>query len=235
VIHYHGTPITPRIELLALAGAHFCVSFRRPDDLPTASSIGQSLLLDNGAYTIWRRGGRLDVDRFAAWAEPLIERRENWLVIPDEVDGGEDRNDELIAEWEARGMPREQCAPVWHMDEEFERLQWLCEHYPRVCLGSSGIYAEIGDARWHRRMCEAMNVLCGNGPAPCWLHMLRGLHIAISSEYPFASADSSNVGQNHNRNRRAGNGAARMVQRIDAQQAPARWRHVEFTPALFEP
>ena len=42
VIHYHGTPITPRESLLELAGRSFCVSFAHPRDVRTCHEIGQS-------------------------------------------------------------------------------------------------------------------------------------------------------------------------------------------------
>ena len=115
------------------------------------------------------------------------------------------------------------------MHESPNRLVRLADEWPLVCLGSSGEYAKIGDARWHERMTEAMNLLCGDGPPPCALHMLRGLAVSRSGAYPFASADSSSIAQNH-----AGNNTRatppkdvrRMADNIDAHQTPARWRAV---------
>ena len=54
-LHYHGTPISPKAKLLALAGAHFCVSYERPADVVACHRIGQSVMLDNGAFSVWRR------------------------------------------------------------------------------------------------------------------------------------------------------------------------------------
>ena len=56
MIHFHGTPITPRAQLLRLAGKHFCVSFAEPRDADTCLAIGQSVLWDNGAFSIYTRG-----------------------------------------------------------------------------------------------------------------------------------------------------------------------------------
>jgi hypothetical protein len=197
VIHYHGTPLTPRARLLELAGRCFCVSFAQPQDLKACHEIGQSVMLDNGAFSIWRAGkGDVDLDAYAAWARPWLDYRTTWCVIPDKIDGTEEENDQLLAAWFQHRLPFEQCAPVWHMHESLERLVRLCAGYPRVCLGSSGEFATVGDDRWHRRMTAAMDKLCGDGPAPCWLHMLRGLALS-GSDYPFASADSTNVARNH--------------------------------------
>jgi hypothetical protein len=53
VIHYFGTPITPRPALHALAGRSFCVSFADPRDVEVCHEIGESVMLDNGAYSFW--------------------------------------------------------------------------------------------------------------------------------------------------------------------------------------
>lgn len=66
---------------------------------------------------------------------------------------------------------------------------------------------------------------CETRPDPSWLHGLRLLgHTA--GPYPFASLDSTNVGQNHSRNNRLyGETAADMRKRIDARQCPGEWAH----------
>ena len=57
VIHYHGTPITPRPVLHELAGRNFCVSYAAAGQVKTCHEIGQSVMLDNGAFTFWNQGG----------------------------------------------------------------------------------------------------------------------------------------------------------------------------------
>ncbi len=231
MIHYHGTPITPQATLHQLVGRHFCVSFARPDCLPICREIGQSLMLDNGAFSFWRAGaGEVDVPAYAAWCAPILEQRCNWCVIPDSIEGDADTNDELIREWlreSPLGVGRDQAAPVWHPHEPIDRLVELCGEWPRVCVGGSSMYPSIGTPSWHGRMREAMNVLCGDGPAPCWLHLLRGLSLA-GSEYPFASADSTLIGQNHAGDNTRGTPAkdvVEMANRVDGRQCAARWHH----------
>ena len=64
------------------------------------------------------------------------------------------------------------------------------------------------------------------------LHMLRAMDLASTGDWPFASADSTNIARNH-----AGNvsrstpakGARGMADRIDSLQAPALWRVREHT------
>lgn len=214
-MHYHGTPITPRSVLDSLAGRSFCVSYSDPRDVAYTHRIGQSVMLDNGAFNSWTKGTTLDWLGFYAWCEPWLDYRTTWAVIPDVIDGDEAANDALLTEWPhgARG------APVWHMHEAIGRLLDLAVRWPRVCIGSSGAYREVGSLRWHGRMVEAMNALCGDGPPPCWLHMLRGMAMA-GSIYPFASLDSTDIARNQHQPYQT---AAKMAARWDAQQCPARW------------
>lgn len=214
-IHYHGTPITPRSVLVTLAGRCFCVSHAAPGDVGVCHDIGQSVMLDNGAFTAWRLKRGTDWPAYYRWVEPWLDYWTTWAVIPDVIDGDEADNDNLIAQWPhgTRG------APVWHMHEDIGRLLRLAERWPRICIGSSGAYRVVGDHRWHERMVEAMNELCGNGPPPVKLHMLRGMALA-GSIYPFASVDSTDIARNHHRPQ---NSAVAMAQRWDAIQCPARW------------
>jgi hypothetical protein len=224
VIHYHGTPITPRKYLHELAGRHFCVSYAAPGDLAWCLDHAQSIMLDSGAFSAWTRGHTVDWDAYMDWCEPVLDAHCHWAVIPDVIDGDEAANDMLLVKWFMRRLPR--GAPVWHMHESIDRLKRLCAGYERVCIGSSAEYRSPGTAKWHRRMEEAMNAACGNGPAPTWLHMLRAAKEANEGTYPFASCDSTNLARNH-----AGNNQGtprkdvrRMADLIDSAQTTPRWR-----------
>lgn len=225
-IHYHGTPITPRRELMTLAGRHFCVSHAKPDDVKVCHQIGQSVMLDNGAFSAWRAGKPVDWDKYYSWCDTWLAYKTTWAVIPDVIDGGEDENDLL-----ERGcpLPRQQAAPVWHLHESIQRLRRLCDDYPRVCFGSSGQYATIGTIAWHQRVAEAFDAICCNGTPRAAIHMLRGMSL-VGSAYPFASVDSTDVARNHNR---PGNAALTMAAGWDAIQCPARWAGAPRQTALF--
>lgn len=190
-------------------------------------------MLDNGAYSFWRE--RLDPrrrpspkalaaavgdwDGYYNWVERWGHYRTTWAVIPDVIDGTPEANEALIAQW-PHGT---KGAPVWHMHEPISRLLSLCWGWPRVCIGSSGEYSTVGDAKWHRRMEAAMNSVCGNGPVPVWLHMLRGMSLA-GSEYPFTSVDSTDIARNHaGTQTRPRKDAKAMAERWDAKQCGPRW------------
>jgi hypothetical protein len=85
MIHYHGTPITPYTALYELAGRHFCVSHARGEQVRVAHEIGQSVMLDNGAFSKWKRGKATDWAAYYEWCE-------RWLDVPDDM-GRDPRRD----------------------------------------------------------------------------------------------------------------------------------------------
>lgn len=215
MIHYHGTPLTPRSELQKMAGKNFCVSFANPADADWCLSHGQSVMWDNGAFTHHRRGGAIDIDAYCRWLEPRLGHP-HWCVVPDVIGGTEDEQRELVASWV---MPRDLSAPVWHMGLSLDWLIELASEWPKVCFGSSAEYWQVGSDAWARRCDAAWNALEKRGLRP-WVHMLRGLSLC-GDIWPFASADSVNVARNFKDTRTC---PERMARRIDAVQCPPFWR-----------
>lgn len=215
MIHYHGTPITPIAALYELAGRHFCVSHAHPADVERCHAIGQSVMLDNGAFSKWKSNRETDWRAFYEWAERWLDYPTTWAVIPDEIDAGAQLQDALVAEWPFghRG------APVWHMDEPISRLLTLCDRWPRVCIGSTAEYAVVLSSSWCRRIDAMWNAVAARHRRLPWLHMLRGMQLS-GREWPFASVDSTDVAQNHHR---PTNTPASMAARWDAMQCPGRW------------
>lgn len=233
VIHYHGTPCGGTREETArfLAGRHAFVPFPRPDDLAIALEVCQSVALDNGAYSIWRKGGTLDVDGYLQWVWEFHRHPAfAWAVIPDTIDGTEADNNDLLRRWT---LPPGVGVPVWHLHESIDRLRFLAGEYPRVALGSSGQWSVPGAPEWWRRMAEAMQAICDEHGRPyCKLHGLRMLNPEVFTRLPLASADSTNAVRNGNLVRRFGYyppptlGQRQRViaERIEAHQSAACWR-----------
>ena len=88
MIHYHGTPVTPIDVLLTLAGKNFCVSHMRPDDIERVHRIGQSVMLDNGAFSKWKSGKETDWNKYYEWCDKWLDFPTTWAVIPDVIDAG---------------------------------------------------------------------------------------------------------------------------------------------------
>lgn len=216
-LHFHGTPITPIAELYALAGRCFCVSHARPDQVARCHDVGQSVMLDNGAYSAWKRGHAPDWRAYHAWCDRWLACPTTWCVVPDVIDGGSQMQDALIREW-PHG-PR-QSSPVWHMDEPLHRLLALCEGaWDRVSIGSTAEYALVLSEPWERRMDELFNALARAFGRLPRLHMLRGMQLA-GLRWPFYSIDSTDIARHHCRPE---NTAAAMAARWDAMQCAARW------------
>jgi hypothetical protein len=229
MIHYHGTPITPRTVLHELAGRNFCVRYGEHRDVEVCHEIGQTVVLDNGAFPAWTQGKPTDWPGFVTWAKRWLEHKTTWAVMPDVINGTEEENDLLMAWlWNHDSEVFRRSAPVWHMNESIDRLKRLCHGYQRVCIGSSGLFRDPESGPWRRRMEEAMNAVCGNGPSPTWLHMLRAMNQAAGGPYPFASADSTNIARNHagTNGGRPRKSVAKMAHEVDGLNTPARWRTV---------
>lgn len=201
---YHGTPLTPRAALLAVAGRGFCVSYFRPDSVADVERIAPWIMYDNGAFSFWQQALRAGIDArgpgdwtgYYEWLEPRLFQPGRWAIIPDVPGQASQFNDTLLPEW-PHGRTR--GAPVWHMDGPIKRLLRLCDTYDRVCMGWIGegpAERDVGCAAYHRRMDEVAASLGNRWPV---LHMLRG--VAVGGDYPFASADSTSLAQNHHRYR----------------------------------
>lgn len=197
MIHYHGLPITPSTAALkAVSVGHAFVSFKHKDQLNVAAEVCQSFAIDNGAFSAWKSGHPVtEWSDFYKWAEMCLNHPScDFAVIPDVIDGDEIANDLLLMQW-PHGVHR--GAPVWHMHETMERLEWLVVNWPRICIGSSGDYAVVGSVLWWTRINEALDVICdGDGYPRCKIHGLRMLNPRVFTRIPFASADSTNIGRN---------------------------------------
>lgn len=214
-IHYHGTPLTPRDQLWLMAGKNFCVSFANPNDAEICQRIGQSVMWDNGAFSLYTRGTAVNWAAYYKWLEPRLGHP-HWAVIPDVIDGDLNANKALIAEWP---FPADLGAPVWHMGEPIDALIEYADDFGRVCFGSSGAYWQVGSDIWSRRCDEAFNELTRRGLRP-WVHMLRGMAVA-GKRWPFASVDSVNVARNFKDTNSCPEAMARV---IDAVQCPVKWK-----------
>jgi len=199
VIHYHGTPIGGTRQGVAefLFGRAALIPYPRPEDMAIACEVCTSVIIDNGAFTVWKQGGKLDIPGYMAFVEEWYRHPTvAWSLIPDVIEGTEADNDALIYEWptEIPGVP------VWHYHESIERLARLSTQFPTVALGSSGEWPNPGTAKWWERTNEAMRAICDEEGRPrCKLHGLRMLRSSILKRLPLSSADSTNVARNGDR------------------------------------
>lgn len=241
MIHYHGTPIGGARQDVArfLIGRHALVPFPRSDDMGIVAEVCQSFVFDNGAFTVWKQGGALDVPGYIAWCDEWHRHPGfDWALVPDVIEGSEADNDALLAEWprNIRGVP------VWHLHESIDRLVRLGNEWSVVALGSSGEWSTPGTHGWWQRIGTAMNALCDEkGRPPCRLHGLRMLDPAVFGKLPLASADSTNAAVNSGSLDRFGmyvpptaaQRAAVIAERIESNNSAAIWHPQPMQESLF--
>jgi hypothetical protein len=215
-LHYHGTPLSPRAELMKLAGKCFCVPFADNRDADVCLQIGQSVMFDNGAFTAFTKGKPMDIAAYVRFLEPRL-CHPHWAVAPDVIDGTVEEQRDALAAWP---FPRQLSAPVWHMGLAIDYLLELADNWPRLCFGSTAQFWQVGGAAWCRRADEAFNALATRHRHMPWIHMLRGMNLA-GDRWPFASVDSTNVARNFKDNSAD---PERMARRMDAIQCSTPWR-----------
>lgn len=234
MIKYYGTPITPNRVFDEIfedrATTRNClIPFPNPQNLKRAKEKCDKVIIDNGAFTLWNKGGVIDWNKYYNWLKDHIEEIELYF-IPDVIDGTEEENDLLIVDffkrfrsnkgWKYGINPmREKGVPIWHINESFDRLKRLMREFNYIAIGSAGEYRDLGTDKWHKRMNETMKVLCDKDGFPkVKIHMLRCLNPNIFLRYPFHSGDSTGLAQNHSRD-----GWRKIVGNIEKYNSPEKY------------
>lgn len=247
-----GTPVTPKALLPTLEGSSFCVSFADPRQLDDAIELvgdDQILVLDNGAFSHWRKGqGSIDREAFWAWANEAQSRCELAVaVIPDVIEGTEHEN-LMEMSWALRGQPGlaqfpDRTMAIWHMNESLEQLATLCRLMNFVGMGSCAEYdVQKNRAGYLERMREAGEVIDrieAEFDRRPWIHLMRGLGV-FGELVRYESADSTNVAVNHHRYRaehgddRAAFLKQRIVGQVDQGIAGADIEEIDSTISNFD-
>ena len=198
MIAYHGGRFSDATIAAGIWRKHHAmISFARNEQIGIAAEYASSFALDNGAFSLWRAGQRRPAwDSYHRWIEAWRNHPGfDFAIIPDVIDGSEEENDDLLAEW-----PFFDGVPVYHLHESPDRLVRLANSFSRIALGSSGPYRCTCMLRWWDRMQQIMTMLCGEDDLPTVkLHGLRMLAPAIIEHIPLSSADSAMVARNVNR------------------------------------
>jgi len=235
MIKYHGTPIggksTDAVEILR--GRHALVSYAHPSQLSIVTEVCQSFVLDNGAFSEWKKtGGKIDYEGYLNWVHGLYRLPNfDWCLIPDIIDGSEEENRNLTERW-VQDAPQINSVPVWHLHESFEYLHWLVKEFKTIAIGSSGQWSSPGSDIWWDRMESVMESICDSDGIPfCKIHGLRMLNPDIFTHLPLSSADSTNAAINNKYTKRfgmyappsAGARAAIIASRIEAYNSAPSW------------
>jgi len=135
-------------------------------------------------------GNRSIGEKYYQFIEDLKDPSLDFWIIPDVIGGTEQQNNDLI-----RNCPLRGGTPVWHFDESLEKLSWLAEEFPRICIGTTEGLNPNTEKYWER-MNQAMDCLCVDGKISIKVHGLRCLNPEIFTKVPLASADSTMVARN---------------------------------------
>tara|TARA_R100001510_G_C7645678_1_gene203038 strand:+ start:638 stop:1420 length:783 start_codon:yes stop_codon:yes gene_type:complete len=207
----HGTPITPKRFLHELKGHSFCVSYMHKEQIEDCINLvgeNEILILDNGAFTAWKKGITLDDNHwngFYAWANDVMDRCPNAVcVIPDVINGSEEENMMLISEAIKGNKIKypERAMAIWHLNESLEMLEKLYRIFNFIGFGSCAEYdiARNGeDSAYMARIKEVWANMAWwsikHDIDRPWIHMMRGL--GVLHKIAFDSADSCNIAMNH--------------------------------------
>lgn len=196
MIKYFGTPITPaNVFKKYLQSKSVLIPYPDSRDYKRAVNYCRSIMIDNGAFTYYRKQITPDWDKYYEFVNNC--NRANYFIIPDVIDGTEKENDLLLEQCQIKDS---RCLPVFHIHESIKRLKRLMNDFEYICFGSSGEYWQVGSTKWHYRMDQLMDIVCNDNREPIIkIHMLRCLNPAIFTLYPFHSGDSTSLAQNHSK------------------------------------
>lgn len=234
MIKYHGTPIGGSLcgAMEFLSGRHALVSFANKGQIDAVAECCESFCLDNGAFSVWRQGGKLDPAKVKDWYESHGWKPGfDFCLIPDVIDGTVAENDSMIEQWNA-GV---ESVPVFHCGEPVERLIELSKSFRKVAIGSTSDWPPLGTKGWWAEMSKLMSDFCVDGVPRCKLHGLRMLDVDVFTRLPLHSADSANAATNGHRLKKTGGfpsvkswqGSLRIAQKIEHYQSAQRWEEVE--------
>lgn len=231
MIHYHGTRIACSDDQCAriLKGRHAFVSFADPSQLSIVQEVCQTWALDNGAYSFFNSGKKVDWDDFYLFLEEVRSPSMDFFVIPDVIGGSEEENDALI-----ESCPFKDGIPVFHLHESLSRLEALAERFSMIAFGKM-VGVEHNSEEFWIRMNQALDRICDEKGRPkVKIHGLKCLNPDIFTKVPFTSADSTMVGKNTDESRNKWNGPIRpisifakaqvLIDRIESFNAPAKWK-----------
>lgn len=197
-IAYHGCPcggIATENHRFYKNRAVMLSYFNRGDEANVLSHSRQ-FLIDNGAFSFWKRNGEASDeywDQFFTWLNGGILRHPvcDGYLVPDTITGTLDQNKRLLYKYGQHPM----AIPVWHYHEPIEWLVSLCENkaFKMVALGSSAEYSRILSPEWLARTDQVFDAITDcNGLPIKPIHGLRMLDSRVTTRYPFRSCDSVN-------------------------------------------
>lgn len=184
-VYFTGMPLATSDYLRLMRGRHVMYSFPcRGRAAYRELSRFSSVVLDSGAYSVWRRGLRIDLGAYADYCHSVSARVE-WYASLDVI-GDWRAGEKNLAAMEARGLAP---VPVYHLGEPWGLLEDLVSAYERVALGrGSGMTFRL---LW-RLLEETFARTSDEAGTPLVrFHGFRMTDRRLMRRFPFESVDST--------------------------------------------
>lgn len=174
-----------RSALKHLGGLHVLVSFAYVGtSWLTASEFSElgsrcaGMMIDSGAFTIWRKGGTIELESYLSWLSTVP--RFDWAIGLDVIGDAE----ASVRNYDAARKIEPRIVPVWHEGDPVEHLDHYVHHAGLVGLGR--IAGRRSEPKSFEFYDEAFNAHPG-----AKYHALGNANPATLEPYPFASFDST--------------------------------------------
>lgn len=162
------------------------------------------LMIDNGAFTIHRRGGQLDIDKYIDWLNDRIDYIDYAIALDDipgrwgEVKTWEQVMNSPINTWNNylymidRVIKPEKLLPVFHMGESFEHLEnmvnddRLLSNY--ICISGNKELTNKQREEWYDK---CFHIIRNSKRPNLRVHCLGSATIQNAEKFPFISMDAT--------------------------------------------
>jgi len=148
--------------------------------------VATGVMLDSGAFTIWRKGGTIDVERYEAW---VTEVEPEWWMALDIIGDGE----KSVVSWRGSrartGALAARLVPVWHEGDPIEHLDEYVAHAETLGGGLVAL-GRLAGRRSEQKTWEFYDAAFNRHPTAKY-HALGNANPVQLEPYPFASFDST--------------------------------------------
>jgi hypothetical protein len=159
------------------------------------------LLIDNGAFTVHRKGGHIDIDEYIDYINDRDEYCDYFIAL-DEIPGvwGQPRTQEQIERapavtWDnylymiERVNKPEILLPVFHQGDDFKWLETMLKHpTPKyICISGNKEFTNKQREQWYEECYKYINKLKPN----IKVHCLGSATMTNAEKFPFTSMDAT--------------------------------------------
>ncbi len=184
-VYFTGVPLSSADYLKLMRGRAVMYSFlSRHRRVWADASVFASVAVDSGAYSVWRRGAKVDLGQYADYCAS-VEGQVDWYANLDVI-GDWRAGLANLAALERRGLSP---VPVFHLGEPWGLLEDFALSYRRVAIGRGPGVSFA--AMW--RMLEYIfgRYSDGEGAMQVRFHGFRMTDRRLMARFPFDSVDSA--------------------------------------------